>query len=119
MRRVFENEYAYDATRWRKAKEAAKAVLDFEVGGTKRYSLYTKHDANDFKDPADGNLNDSRVYARLWDMFYDMDAFANEYVFFMTKSKDQAWQGDIYPPSVREVRASNRYRNKWMNTNIS
>ena len=32
-------------------------------------------------------------------MFYDMDAFANEYVFFMTKSKDQAWQGDIYPPS--------------------
>lgn len=99
LRRVFENEYAYDATRWRKAKEAAKAVLDFEVGGTKRYSLYTKHDANDFKDPADGNLNDSRVYARLWDMFYDMDAFANEYVFFMTKSKDQAWQGDIYPPS--------------------
>lgn len=69
LRRVFENEYAYDATRWRKAKEAAKAVLDFEVGGTKRYSLYTKHDANDFKDPADGNLNDSRVYARLWDMF--------------------------------------------------
>lgn len=99
LRRVFEDEYAYDATRWRKAKEAAKAVLDFEVGGTKRYSLYTKHDANDFKDPADGNLNDSRVYARLWDMFYDMDAFANEYVFFMTKSKDQAWQGDIYPPS--------------------
>ena len=99
LRREFENEYAYDATRWRKAKEAAKAVLDFEVGGTKRYSLYTKHDANDFKDPADGNLNDSRVYARLWDMFYDMDAFANEYVFFMTKSKDQAWQGDIYPPS--------------------
>ena len=45
------------------------------------------------KDPADGNLNDSRVYARLWDMFYDMDAFANEYVFFMTKSKDRAWQG--------------------------
>ena len=99
LRRVFENEYAYDINRWRRAKEAAKAVMDFEVGGTKRYSLYTKHDANDFKDPADGNLNDSRVYARLWDMFYDMDAFANEYVFFMTKSKDQAWQGDIYPPS--------------------
>lgn len=34
-----------------KPKKAAKAVLDFEVGGTKRYSLYTKHDANDFKDP--------------------------------------------------------------------
>lgn len=99
LSRVFESEYAYDADRWRKAKDAADAVLNFEVGGTKRYSLYEEHDETDFKDPAGGNLNDSRVYARLWDMFYDMDAFANEYVFFMTKSKDQAWQGDIYPPS--------------------
>ena len=98
-KRVFEDEYGYDIERWRRAKDAAKAVLDFEVGGTKRYSLYTEHGEDDFQDPAGGNLNDSRVYARLWDMFYDMDAFANEYVFFMTKSKDQAWQGDIYPPS--------------------
>ena len=28
QRRVFENEYVYDANRWRRAKEAAKAVLD-------------------------------------------------------------------------------------------
>lgn len=97
--REFESEYGYDASRWKRAKEAADAVINFKVGGAKRYTLYTKHDATDFKDPADGNLNDSRVYARLWDMFYDMDAFANEYVFFMTKCKDQAWQGDIYPPS--------------------
>ena len=95
QQRVYESEYSYDQERWRRAKDAAKAVLDFEVGGTKRYSLYMEHGADDFLDPAGGNLNDSR----LWDMFYDMDAFANEYVFFMTKSKDQAWQGDIYPPS--------------------
>lgn len=99
MNRKFESEYYYDKTRWEKARDAALAVIDFEVGGGKRYSLYTKHSASDFNDPAGENLNDSRVYERLWDMFYDMDAFANEYVFFMTKSKDQAWQGDIYPPS--------------------
>ena len=99
MNRKFESEYYYDKTRWEKARDAALAVIDFEVGGGKRYSLYTKHSASDFNDPAGDNLNDSRVYERLWDMFYDMDAFANEYVFFMTKSKDQAWQGDIYPPS--------------------
>jgi hypothetical protein len=98
-KRVFEEEYTYKRERWQAAKEAAKAVLDFKVGGVTRYSLYTKHDENDFKDPAGGNLNDSRVYARLWDMLFDMDAFANEYVFFMTRTKDQAWEGDIYPPS--------------------
>ena len=99
MRRTFEQEYGYDRNRWVKARDAANAVITFQVGGANRYSLYEKYTENDFQDPADGNLNDSRVYTRLWDMFYDMDAFANEFVFFITKSKDQAWQGDIYPPS--------------------
>lgn len=97
--RLFENEYGYDRTRWEKARDAAKAVLDYEVGGYKRYSLYEKYTDSDFKDPNGDNLNDSRVYRRLWEMFHDMDAFAGECVFFITKDKDQAWQGDIYPPS--------------------
>ena len=29
--RVFENEYTYDINRWRRAKEAAKAVLDLKL----------------------------------------------------------------------------------------
>lgn len=99
MSRTFESDYVYDRNRWTKAKKAAKAVLDFQVGGANRYSLYTKHTSDEFLDPGGLNLNDSRVYTRLWDMFYDMDAFANEYVFFITKQKDQNWQGDIYPPS--------------------
>lgn len=97
--RVFENEYGYDKKRWEAARDAAKAVLDYEVGGYKRYSLYTKYTETDFDDPNGDNLNDSRVYKRLWDMFHDMDAFAGECVFFITKDKNQAWQGDIYPPS--------------------
>ncbi|MBD8387141.1 RagB/SusD family nutrient uptake outer membrane protein [Dysgonomonas sp. BGC7] len=97
--RVFESEYGYDKKRWEAARDAAKAVLDYEVGGYKRYALYTKYTSADFDDPNGGNLNDSRVYKRLWDMFFDMDAFAGECVFFITKDKDQAWQGDVYPPS--------------------
>lgn len=97
--RVFENEYGYDKERWIKAGEAAYDVMSFQVGGAPRYELYTKHTSSEFEDPAGGNLNGSLVYTRLWDMFYDQDAFASEYVFFVTKDKDQAWQGDIYPPS--------------------
>ena len=97
--RVFENEYGYDKTRWEKAKDAALDVINFEVGGVKRYSLYSKYTDADFDDPNGDDLNDSRVYKRLWDMFHDTDAFASEYVFFVARDKDQAWQRDIYPPS--------------------
>ena len=97
--RAFENEYTYDAARWTAAKEAAKAVLDFKVNGTLRYSLYEKYDSTDFKDDGNRDLNGSLVYHRLWDMFFDYEAFANEAVFFVARDKNAPWQGDQYPPS--------------------
>lgn len=97
--RIFSSEYTYDESRWQKAKVAAKAVLDFNVDGAPRYSLYNGHDANDFKDDAGQNRNNSKVYARLWDMYYDMDAYQQEAVFFVTRDKNMYWQGDLYPPS--------------------
>lgn len=97
--RFYKSEYAYDQDRWEKAKGAAKAVLDFEVEGEKRYRLYTTHDATDFRDDAGNNKNNSKVYARLWDLYFDMNAFQQEAVFFVTKDKNQNWQGDVYPPS--------------------
>jgi hypothetical protein len=97
--RFYKSEYAYDPDRWEKAKGAAKAVLDFEVEGEKRYRLYTTHDATDFRDDAGNNKNNSKVYARLWDLYFDMNAFQQEAVFFVTKDKNQNWQGDVYPPS--------------------
>ena len=97
--RQFKAEYASNPARWVKAREAAKAVIDFKADGQQRYSLYLGHDATDFKDDAGVNNNNSKVYARLWDMYYSMDAYLRESVFMVTKDKNQAWQGDIYPPS--------------------
>ena len=97
--RQFKAEYASNPARWVKAREAAKAVIDFKADGQQRYSLYLGHDATDFKDDAGVNNNNSKVYARLWDMYYSMDAYLKESVFMVTKDKNQAWQGDIYPPS--------------------
>lgn len=97
--RVFEEEYTYDASRWTKAKDAAKAVIDFKVNGANRYSLYTTHTSTDFNDDGGRNLNGSLLYARLWDMFHDYNSLANEAVFFVARDKDQAWQGDQYPPT--------------------
>ena len=50
-------------------------------------------------DDAGVNNNNSKVPARLWDLYHDMQAFQNEAVFFVTRDKDNNWQGDIYPPS--------------------
>jgi hypothetical protein len=97
--RQFKSEYAFDQTRWVKARDAAKAVLDFRGDGGLRYSLYTGHDETDFKDDAGVNNNNSKVYGRLWDLYYSMDAYQKEAVFFVTRDKDNNWQGDIYPPS--------------------
>lgn len=98
--REFKSEYTYDAQRWEKAKEAAKAVIDFKTSsGEPRYALYTNHTANDFNDDGGKNTSNSKVYTRLWDMYYDMVAFKQEAVFFVTRDKWDAWQGDQYPPS--------------------
>jgi len=99
--RSFASEYAtYSSARWDTAKVAAKAVLDFTVDGEKRYSLYTEHSSTDFASDDGNDYNNSKVYARLWDMYYDEDAYKNEAVFFVTVDKDCYWQGDVYPPSA-------------------
>lgn len=97
--RQFKAEYTRNPTRWIQARDAAKAVLDFKVDGTPRYSLYLGHDATDFKDDAGRDNNNGKVYARLWDLYHSMDAYLKEAVFFVTRDKDHNWQGDQYPPS--------------------
>ncbi|MCE7061133.1 RagB/SusD family nutrient uptake outer membrane protein [Dyadobacter sp. CY343] len=97
--RLFAAEYGLNPTRWTVARDAAKAVIDYKVDGRLRYSLYQGHDAADFRDDAGIDNNNSKVPARLWDMYHNMEAFQNEAVFFVTRDKDNNWQGDIYPPS--------------------
>lgn len=97
--RIFTAEYARNQSRWEEAKKAAKAVIDFKADGKQRFSLYVGHDASDFNDDAGANKNNSKVYARLWDLFFSMNAFQNESVFMVTLDKNDAWQGDVYPPS--------------------
>ncbi len=97
--RIYSSEYSYDQARWEKAKTAAKAVIDFDVDGEQRYSLYRDHSETEFDDDAGNNNNNSKVYTRLWDLYYDMDAYQQEAVFFVTRDKNMNWQGDLYPPS--------------------
>lgn len=100
--RKFESEYAsVKPERWETAKKAAKDVLDFQISsGQKRYSLYQKYSASDFNDSGGENTSRSTVYTRLWQMFYDIDAFRDEYVLFLsTRYKNEGWFGDVYPPS--------------------
>ncbi|CAG5068432.1 hypothetical protein DYBT9623_01163 [Dyadobacter sp. CECT 9623] len=97
--RLFAAEYGLNPARWTVARDAAKAVIDYKVDGRLRYSLYQGHDAADFRDDAGIDNNNSKVPARLWDMYHNMEAFQNEAVFFVTRDKDNNWQGDIYPPS--------------------
>ncbi|MDR1370541.1 MAG: RagB/SusD family nutrient uptake outer membrane protein [Dysgonamonadaceae bacterium] len=98
--RVFESEYSYNAARWQSARDAAKALLDLKGDdGKSRYALYAKYTATDFNDSGGKDCNNSTVYRRLWDMYYDLDAFKNEFVWFVTKDKYEGWFGDVYPPS--------------------
>lgn len=97
--RQFKNEYSTDPTRWEVAKKAAKELMDFQVNGKPRYSLYKKHDNTDFSNDAGEDTGNSKIYCRLWDMYYDMESFQNESVFLVTKDKGDGWQGDVYPPS--------------------
>lgn len=98
--RVFKDEYGYDASRWEAAKKAAKAVMDCKKDdGSLRYTLYTKYDKNDFNDVDGKNTNNSKVYQRLWQMFYDMESIEKEWVWFVTRDKDTGWSGDVLPPS--------------------
>lgn len=98
--RLFKDEYGYDVQRWNAAKVAAKAVLDAKGNdGNLRYSLYTKYDENDFGDLNNNNTSNSKVYRRLWNMSFDMEAIQQEWVWFVTRDKDTGWSGDVLPPS--------------------
>ncbi len=102
--RVYESDYKYDPKRWERARDAAKAVIDFTVGGVKRFSLYEAHSNQDFGSGMDNkNLNGSLVYARLAKMFLmneeNFSLYENEAVWFVDPTKNGAWTGDIFPPS--------------------
>lgn len=99
--RIFEEEYARaDEGRWEAAKVAAKKVLDFKLeSGAPRYSLYQKYGENDYNDSGGQNTSKSTVHTRLWQMYYDMDAFKSEFVLYFTRTKNEGWIGDLYPPS--------------------
>ena len=98
--RQFKDEYTYDKNRWEKAKVASKALLDYKVNGVARYSLYYGDADNEtFKNDKGNSENGSKVYKRLWNMYYDMNSIKQEWVWFVTRDKGEGWQGDIYPPS--------------------
>lgn len=98
--RIYKDEYSYNASRWEAVKVAAKAVMEAkDNNGSQRYSLYTTSDANDFGDLNGNNTSNSKVYKRLWNMSYDMQAIQQEWVWFVTRDKDTGWSGDVLPPS--------------------
>jgi starch-binding outer membrane protein, SusD/RagB family len=81
--------------RWEAARDAAKAVLDLRSeNGQPRYSLYTNYGPTDFV-----SGSNSKVYTRLYQLFYDFNAFKTEAIFMNMNDKYEAWQGDNYPPS--------------------
>jgi hypothetical protein len=98
--RPHKSDYTYHQDRWVKAKKAAKALIDYKVDGQKRYTLYTKYGKDDFDNDLGINGNNSKVYKRLWELWYDMDAFKHEFVLFFNRDKSSLWQGDVYPPSL-------------------
>jgi hypothetical protein len=84
-----------DNKRWEVARDAAKAVLDLKTdNGQPRYSLYTAYGPTDF---VSGSNN--KVYTRLFQMYYDFNAFKTEAIFMNMNDKYEAWEGDNYPPS--------------------
>ena len=100
--RQFKAEYTYDKKRWEAAKVASKALLDFKVDGAARYTLYTGDADNEtFKNDRGKDENGSKVYKRLWNMYYDMNSITNEWVWFATRDKSEGWQGDCYPPTAQ------------------
>ncbi len=93
--RQFKNEYGFDGKRWEAARDAAKAVLDLKMdNGQPRYSLYTGFGPSDFV-----SGSNKKVYTRLYQMYYDINAFKTEGILMNMNDKWDAWQSDNYPPS--------------------
>jgi len=83
----------YDKNKWKLAADDAKAVMDLQNNGAKRYTLYTGK-SNDFQ--AESN---NMVYARIKQIYIDGAAIQNEWILVMTNNKAESWQGDHIPPS--------------------
>ncbi|MEG1864280.1 MAG: RagB/SusD family nutrient uptake outer membrane protein [Alistipes sp.] len=100
--RNFASDYqSYKVERWQATRDAAKAVMDFEVNGAPRFSLFQGSPKTDFTDKAGKNENNSMVYRRLWEM-YDYESLAakkTEWIWFVLRDKTQGWFIDMYPPS--------------------
>ena len=93
--RVGADEYkVFDKTRWEKARDAAKAVIELSDGGAKRYSLYQKYSDSDFIDNTGG-----KVYTRLEEMFNDNDFYNKESILTLLNGKDARWIQDNLPYS--------------------
>jgi hypothetical protein len=94
--RIGKTSYAgFDIKRWEAARDAAKALLDLKSdNGQPRYALYTGYGPTDFVSGSNG-----KVYTRLYQLFYDFNAFKTEAIFMNMNDKWEAWQGDNYPPS--------------------
>jgi hypothetical protein len=92
--RVGKEQYAgYDKSKWKLAADAAKAVMDLQNGGGKRYDLYTGK-GSDFQ-PESNN----KVYARIKQIYIDQQAILNEWILIISNNKAESWQGDHIPPS--------------------
>jgi hypothetical protein len=95
--RIGRDQYStYNKEKWKLAADAAKALMDLKISDTSnilRYSLYAGN-GNSWQAES-GN----KVYARIKQIYIDMNAYRNEWIFTLTRNKDQAWQGDHIPPS--------------------
>ena len=91
-----------------------------DVNGAIRYKLYAPAamDADDFKDVDAMPIQTMEKYKeRLWQMFYNMDAIQQEWVWFTTRDKDTGWSGDVLPPSQMVMPVNVLCRNKSTNMN--
>ena len=94
--RVNKEKYAaYDPTWWKKAADAAKEVMDLKRdNGELRYNLYQTGGVNEFT-PSSRNM----VHRRIKNIYHDASSLQNEYIFILTRNKDQGWQIDQTPPT--------------------
>ena len=102
--RVDNHLYAsYDPTWWGKAAEAAKEVLDLTENGQPRYHLFTRYGDTEYTAGSLSLNNRSnvnhRVYQRIMKLFWDQDAYQNEFIFLLMNNKPEGWQPDQTPIS--------------------
>lgn len=104
--RVDHTKYAtYDKEKWKAAADAAKAVMDLTMSnGQPRYSLFKKYSATDYYTSSISKTNKSNtnnpVLKRIKEIYHDMEAINNEWIFVLSRHKAESWQGDHIPPTA-------------------